>query len=166
MPSGRCWPLSPDHVPFTRLIHSANVYSDFSKQRQFGVWSFSREKNCTASDFMELVRRFPRQLGHQLSTTDGYNVEGLVSCSPGSLQNSNMNFPSHPTLVSQLICHRVEPRVAKMSQELPKYSCCELSVHGFVYPLQELFPLLTSGEHVHSSENRGLLIKRNTYLLV
>lgn len=35
-----------------------------------------------------------------------------------------------------------------------------------MYSLKELFPLLTSGEHVHSPESQGLLIKRNTYLLV
>lgn len=59
VPSGRCWPLPSDHVLCTRSIHSANLYLALSKQRQCGMWPFSRKKKrCTAPGFRELAQRF------------------------------------------------------------------------------------------------------------
>lgn len=86
VPSGRCWPLPSDHVLCTRSNHSANLYSALSKQRQCGMWSFSREKAVLplasgnlhrGSQAAELLVLLHRSSG----------VEGLVSCSPGPLHN-------------------------------------------------------------------------------
>lgn len=82
------------------------------------MWSFSREKAVLPLASGNL-HRGSQAAGLLVLLHRSSGVEGLVSCSPGPLHNSNMSFPSHPILMSQLLCLRVEPRVAKLNLELP-----------------------------------------------
>lgn len=93
-------PSLQNHVPSTRLIHSANLFSALSKQRHCGMWSFSREKKKTVLPLASgNLHRGSQAAGPPVLIYHSSSVESLVSCSPGSLQNSNMSFPNHPILV-------------------------------------------------------------------
>lgn len=82
-------PSLQNHVPSTRLIHSANLFSALSKQRHCGMWSFSREKKTLYCLWLQgTCTEVLRQLDHQFSSTTApvLKVWCLVLLDPCKIQ--------------------------------------------------------------------------------